>query len=78
VELLRPLDGRKRFKGIIAGLDGDSLRIEIAGAKPEPSQLAAVPLADIAEARLVLTDALIRGTLRGDKPKTGAAQHVNT
>ena len=70
VELNRPVDGRKRFKGTLAGLDGDGVRLELeaksALAGPE---IVTVALADIGEARLVLTDALVRETLRKEKRK---------
>jgi len=70
IELSRPLDGRKRFKGTLAGLDGDFVRLEIEpGSKLAEPETVTLRLADIDEARLVLTDALIRETLRKEKRK---------
>ena len=70
VELTRGLDGRKRFKGILAGLDGDDVRLDLgAKSKLEGTTIVSLPVADIGEARLVMTDALIRETLRKDKRK---------
>jgi ribosome maturation factor RimP len=70
VELNRPVDGRKRFKGTLAGLDGDSVRLELeAKSALEGPETVTIALADIGEARLVLTDALIRETLRKEKRK---------
>jgi ribosome maturation factor RimP len=68
IELARGLDGRKRFKGNLAGLDGDraGLEVEETSAGPKTYWL---PLADIEEARLMLTDALIRETLSSQKRK---------
>ena len=63
LELSRPLDGRKRFRGKLAGLDGDRVGI-VVDDKPETIWL---PLAEIGEARLVLTDELIRETLARQK-----------
>ncbi|MBN8993742.1 MAG: ribosome maturation factor RimP [Rhizobiales bacterium] len=63
VELAHPLDGRKRFKGVLAGLEGDSVAVDVEGT------VTRLPLADIGEARLVLTDALIREALNRDKQK---------
>jgi ribosome maturation factor RimP len=69
IELERPLDGRKRFRGKLAGLDGD--RVGLAG--EEGGRLSAaeathwLPLADIGDARLVLTDDLVRETLARQK-----------
>ncbi len=68
IELSRPQDGRKRFKGTLAGLDGDSVRLDIEpGSKLAAPETVTLRLADIDEARLVLTDALIRETLRKEK-----------
>jgi ribosome maturation factor RimP len=68
VELNRPVDGRKRFKGTLAALDGDSVRLELeAKSALQDPETVTIALADIGEARLVLTDALIRETLREEK-----------
>jgi ribosome maturation factor RimP len=70
VELNRPVEGRKRFKGSLAGLDGDNMRLELeAKSALEGPETVTIALADIGEARLVLTDALIRETLRKEKRK---------
>jgi ribosome maturation factor RimP len=63
IELAHPLDGRKRFKGLLAGLDEDKVGIDVDGT------LIRLPVADIGEARLVLTDALIREALNREKQK---------
>jgi ribosome maturation factor RimP len=62
IELARPFNGRKRFKGKLAGVDG-----ELAGIETDDAAVAWLPLADIDEARLVLTDALVRETLSRQK-----------
>lgn len=78
VELVRPIDGRKRFKGIIVGLEADALKLEIElKSKLDAPEIATLPLADIGEARLVLTDALIRETLRSEKRKTREQNHAD-
>ena len=57
------LDGRKRFRGHIAGVDGDAVAVDLrAAAGGEPARVR-LPLADLAEARLVLNDDLIRESL---------------
>jgi ribosome maturation factor RimP len=66
IELARPLEGRKRFRGELVGLDGDRVGIQVDDALT-PVWL---PLADIGEARLVLTDQLIRETLASQKRLT--------
>ena len=78
VELVRPIDGRKRFKGTIVGLEADALKLEIElKSKLDAPEFATLPLADIGEARLVLTDALIRETLRSEKRKTREQNHAD-
>ena len=54
VELDEPLDGRKRFKGVLLGLDGDDARLRL-----EDGAEVHLPLPRVARAKLVLTDALI-------------------
>lgn len=56
IELQRPLDGRRRFRGKLLGLADDSVKLLI---DAEPMLL---PLSSIARAKLVLSDALIAGT----------------
>jgi len=72
VELAQPLDGRKRFKGLVTGADGRKVLLEIQG-KDGPERIA-VPFNDIHEAKLVLTDKLIEESLKARdlKPKDKA------
>ena len=71
VELSTGLDGRKRFRGWIEGVEGEGVdrvlllrRVDARADEPSDVRL---PLRDIDEARLVLTEALIRETLRKAK-----------
>jgi len=66
VELARPLDGRKRFRGIIGvpSADGRSVPIDLPDVKEGLPSRIELPLADLGEARLVLTDELVRESLR--------------
>lgn len=52
-----PLDGRKQFEGRIIASDGDSVTLGV-----NKLGEVAVPLAQIASAKLILTDALIKAT----------------
>ncbi len=70
IELEQMLDGRKRFRGKLAGVEGDSVRIALE--KADDGTFAMVPLAAIAEAKLVLTDDLLKESLRRQKPVVGA------
>jgi ribosome maturation factor RimP len=63
LELAAPdAEGRKRFSGMLLGLDGNSVVIEMNGARR------AIPFGAIAEAKLILTDRLIQEDLRARKP----------
>jgi ribosome maturation factor RimP len=55
LETHEPVEGRRRFKGIIKGLADD--KVIVAG---DDGGEVALPLALVAKAKLVLTDALIR------------------
>ena len=61
LELHAPIDGRKRFRGKLLGLEGQDVTIESQG------QRYAIPFKGIAEAKLVLTDALIAEDLKARK-----------
>jgi len=61
LELFAPIDCRKRFRGKLLGLDGQDVTIESQG------QRYAIPFKGIAEAKLVLTDALIAEDLKARK-----------
>ncbi len=65
IEMDVPVDGRKRFRGVIEGIEDETALIRIAGAEGETQVRLA--LRDMAEARLVLTDALIAESLRRGK-----------
>jgi ribosome maturation factor RimP len=59
--------GRKRFRGTIIGLSQDSVTVESDKASFGDSMVAEIPLDTIADARLILTDELIRAALKADK-----------
>jgi ribosome maturation factor RimP len=62
LELTAPdASGRRRFKGLLLGLDGNDVLIEIDG------QRLKFAFRSIAEAKLVLTDKLIEEDLKGRK-----------
>lgn len=63
IELDRPIEGRKKFKGVLAGVDGDNVCLDIEG----DEDTALIPVALIRSARLVLTDELIRESLKAAK-----------
>jgi ribosome maturation factor RimP len=71
IELSRPLDGRKRFRGVIEAVEivdgGLVVDLRLGGDSETQEVVARLAVADMAEARLVLTDALIRAALRREK-----------
>jgi ribosome maturation factor RimP len=67
IEMAVAVDGRKRFRGQLLGAEGNAARIrrdDIPAGEPADILL---PIDEIAEARLVLTDALITESLRRGK-----------
>ncbi len=58
IELARPLDGRKRFKGVLRGVDKEEVMLETG------KGLERLPLDAITEAKLALTEALIAESLK--------------
>jgi ribosome maturation factor RimP len=78
IEMSRALEGgRKRFKGVVAGLDGDALKLTVDGQAGGPPVEVSLPLADIGEAKLMLNDAELRETLRREKQGTGAKDQTD-
>jgi len=67
VELLVPIEGRRRFRGELIGTEGENVRLRLGEAGAAETIEASLPIDDIMEARLVLTDALISESLRRSK-----------
>ena len=63
LELDRLAEGRKRFKGVLAGVEGEQVAIDLEGEE----ETALVPFAWISDAKLILSDELM---------KRGAAQRA--
>lgn len=53
IELRAPVDGRRRFKGRILGLDGDTVRVSFEGRE------IGLPFDGIAKAKLIITEDLL-------------------
>lgn len=56
-ETVAPIDGRKRFSGIVLGADETAARMRL-----DDGSEVSLPLRDLRRAKLVLTDALIEAT----------------
>ncbi len=63
LELSQMIEGRKRFKGVLAGIEDDNICIDLEGEE----DTALIPFNLLATAKLMLTDDLIRDTLRAAK-----------
>jgi ribosome maturation factor RimP len=73
-EMTVAIDGRRRFRGLLLGVDGTSARIRRDDAAPgEPDEIL-LPIEEMAEAKLVLSDALIAESLRRGKAAERAAR----
>jgi ribosome maturation factor RimP len=67
IETAAPVLGRKRFRGLLRGVKDVAALVQRLDAKAGEEALVAIPLRDIGEARLVLTDELIAESLRRGK-----------
>ncbi len=66
VETRQLHEGRRRFKGRLLGVVGDEVQLETDGGTVE------VPLSEIAQAKLLLTDALIAAERGAGQPRPSA------
>ena len=65
IETEIPVNGRKRFRGQLLGTEGEAARIHADDAKDEPEIL--LPIGEMSDAKLVLTDELVTQALRREK-----------
>jgi ribosome maturation factor RimP len=70
------VDGRKRFRGKIVSVDDDGFRLERDQVAYGEEPVVVIPFTTLSEARLILTDDLIRDALTADK-KAKAARAAN-
>jgi ribosome maturation factor RimP len=75
IEMTTAVSGRKRFRGFVGEVEGEGqnavLTLDRSDAKPGEAIKAVLLLRDIAEARLILIEALIRQSLRAAKASQG-------
>lgn len=64
IELSEPLAERRRFKGRLAGFQDDEVLIEIPVDGYDEPQIIGLPFALLADAKLVIDDAMIRTSLK--------------
>jgi ribosome maturation factor RimP len=68
VEMQVPIDGRRRFRGELRGTDGDCVRLYYGDADKDRADVL-LPINDMTEAKLMLTDSLIAESLRKGKER---------
>ena len=73
-----PVEGRKRFRGQLLGVEGDVARIRRDDAPAGETADILLPIEEMAEAKLVLTDALIAEALRRGKQAERADRRSTT
>jgi ribosome maturation factor RimP len=69
IEMNSMVEGRKRFRGEIKGVEGEHALLHVKDA----DRVFRLPIADMAEAKLLLTDALIKKTMKREKQLEQAA-----
>ena len=66
IEMSMPVNGRKRFKGMLIGTQGEAARVLRDDAEGEDATVL-LPIEEMGEAKLVLTDELVTEALRREK-----------
>ncbi len=79
IEMAVMVAGRKRFRGVIVGTDGDAARLRRDDVAEGEDADVMLPIDDMADARLVITDALVAESLRRGKAaeRGEIEQHTN-
>lgn len=72
IELTASLEGRRRFRGLLRAVAEGSVTLAMPDAKAGEPDVALLPLDGINDARLVLTDALVRQSLAASKQAEAA------
>jgi ribosome maturation factor RimP len=67
VEMEVPINGRKRFRGLLAGIDGEVVRLRRDDAMDGEEADVLLPIHEISEAKLVLTDEPVTQALQREK-----------
>jgi ribosome maturation factor RimP len=67
VEMAVAIGGRRRFRGLLLGAEADAARVRRNDAAPDEAAEVLLAIDEMAEAKLVLTDALIAESLRRGK-----------
>ena len=74
VEMAVAIDGRRRFRGVLLGVEDGAARLRRDDAAPGEADEVQLPIEEMAEAKLVLADSLIAESLRRGKAAERAAR----
>jgi ribosome maturation factor RimP len=75
IEMTVAIEGRKRFRGQLLGAEGSTARIRRDDVSAGETTDIMLPIEEMAEAKLILTDALIAESLRRGKQAETERQH---
>lgn len=67
IEMSVAVDGRRRFRGVLLGTQGNAVRLRSEDPQPDQAAEILLPIEEMAEAKLVLTDSLVAESLRRGK-----------
>jgi len=67
IEMDVPVQGRKRFRGKLTGTEGEAARVHRDDASEGEEADVLLPIAEMSEAKLMLTDELVKEALRREK-----------
>jgi ribosome maturation factor RimP len=73
IEMNLMIEGRKRFRGILEAIENDAVKLKSTEGKAD----VLLPLNEIADAKLMLTNALIEESLRRDKKAAEAEENAD-
>jgi ribosome maturation factor RimP len=76
VEMTTSVDGRRRFRGMLLGAEGDAARIRPDDGSGAASEVL-LPIGEMAETRLILTDALVAESLKRGKAAERASRQAD-
>ncbi len=67
IEMAVPVDGRRRFRGVLLGIRDDGAHLRHSDAAPGEAEEVVLPIEEMSEAKIMLSDALIAQSLKRGK-----------
>jgi len=75
IEMAVAVDGRRRFRGVLLGTQGEAAKLRREDAAPGEATEVLLPMDEMAEARIVLSDTVIAQSLKRGKEQMKHARH---